>query len=454
MPLRIKIAAVSDKYRRPLSGFGGRARGKNEPYKEFATRSVAGPPLLVPEGQRPEGENVARFSPGDEVWVVGSTPNAKGQPGAYALAVGKSGDITEYPLAHPLYSNFKPDDPKAVFFLLGTEGRVHSAGRNSIIVDMTSERGTSGLWHMLPSDLGSVEQRGQKQLFVPGKIGDPVQVPLHEIADISIGGMDADFYIHRRGPLPVLGMPSEEPLTQGFAVKLLRVPYTSRKDIIQQIAKVWQTGVFRQLAKGSSGKKTLPIAMVEMIPIHINEYGPEPGNIRPGGRRKAEIDMKRSGFIRILAAKARPYQYSTMTDSDFLTHFNEILAESDRRKKHLSNYTSQMQGLRGKPTREVRLGDIASIKTGLSAGEADFWIQRNGTEISVGKPILLPDRGIKDQFGVKLNSNAGISVEDAMAQIHHHWRRGAFVPYARGTLNLKHIGLRDVAQAKLLIKEQ
>lgn len=307
MPLRLKIAAVSDKFRRPLSGKPSTARGKGEPYKEFATRSVAGPPLLVPEGQRPEGENVARFSPGDEVWVTGNTPNASGQPGAYALALGKSGDITKYPLAHPRQSTFDPADPKAVFFPIGTEGRVHSSGRNSVIVDMTSERGTSALWHMLPSDLGSVEQRGQKQLFVPGKIGDPLRVTLREIADISVGSLDADFWIHRRGPLPALGLPSTEPLRQGFAVKLLRLPYTSRKDIIQQVAKVWETGVFQQLAEGPAGKKTLPITKVEMIPILINDYGPEPGNIRPGGRRQAGIDMKRAGSIRILAAMARPY---------------------------------------------------------------------------------------------------------------------------------------------------
>jgi predicted kinase len=454
MPLRLKIAAISDKFKRPLKlppSWTTKSRGPDEPYKEFATESVAGPPLLVPEGQRPEDENVARFAPGDEVWVTGSSLDAQGQAGAFALASGRSGDVNKYPLPNPTHTNFNPGNEKAVFFPLGTEGRVHSVGRKSVIVDMTSARGTSALWHLLPDDLGSVQQRGQKDLFVPSRIGDSVEVPLMDIADISIGGADADFWIHRRGPLPALGLPSIEPLQNGFAVKLVRLPYTSRKDIIQQVHKVWETGVFRQLAEGPKGRQTLPQPSVEMIPIRINEYGAEPGNIRPGGRRQTRkpkrLAMKRTSSIRILAAMAKPYQYSTMTDKDFMSHFKEILEEHKRRQTHLTTYGEQVKRLQSSGYQELKLSDVADIRTGLT--QADFWIQRNGSEHAVGKPVTTP---MKDYFGVILRPDAGISVEDLMAQLHYLWRRGYYRPYAHGTLMLQHVRLKDVANTPIRIE--
>lgn len=159
--------------------------------------------------------------------------------------------------------------------------------------------------------------------------------------------------------------------------------------------------------------------------------------------------MKHSNSIRILAALARPYQYSTMPDKDFNSHFNEMLAEHKRRTEHKKTYLTQMQRLQSTGYKELRLKDVADLKTGLT--QADFWIQRNGSKHAVGKPVLTP---MKDYFGVILRPGADISVEDLMAQLHYLWRKGYYRPYAHGSLMLQHVRLSDVANTPIRVTDE
>lgn len=96
---------------------------------------------------------------------------------------------------------------------------------------------------------------------------------------------------------------------------------------------------------------------------------------------------------------------------------------------------------------ELKLFNIATVKTNFP--EADFWLIRKGSESEVGKPTRTfhPER-----LGIRVDQPK-IVIPDYLFYIFMHLQQvGYFRRRARGTLNLKHITVKDVEEIKLGVR--
>lgn len=110
---------------------------------------------------------------GDDIGPDGDTQ------GAYAVANGKSGDVTRFPLPND------PSNPKSKFVENGMPGVIRTYGKDTFVVEMPN-----GLWHFKRENVHQmkpVEERASpmKEQFKPGPANTPIRErgPKHELVE-------------------------------------------------------------------------------------------------------------------------------------------------------------------------------------------------------------------------------------------------------------------------------
>ena len=78
----------------------------------------------------------------------------------------------------------------------------------------------------------------------------------------------------------------------------------------------------------------------------------------------------------------------------------------------------------------------------VNLADADFYIQRNGTPETVGKPTLTPS---PDHFGVLVDRSRLLPDFFYLFAAHCH-QAGLYKPYAHGALALQHLRVDQVRQ--------
>jgi len=89
----------------------------------------------------------------------------------------------------------------------------------------------------------------------------------------------------------------------------------------------------------------------------------------------------------------------------------------------------------------MRIGDICIFKTNFP--EADFWLQRKGSEKSVGTPTK---EYSDENIGVKVMDKFEDRVDAGYLYYYFKYlhQQGAFEPISNGTLALKNIRISDI----------
>jgi hypothetical protein len=89
----------------------------------------------------------------------------------------------------------------------------------------------------------------------------------------------------------------------------------------------------------------------------------------------------------------------------------------------------------------MTIGDLCTFKTNFP--EADFWLQRKGTEDNVGKPLKEFN---EENIGVKIKEEYRDKVVPMYLYYHFQYlhMNGSFKPMAHGTLSLKNIKISDI----------
>lgn len=90
------------------------------------------------------------------------------------------------------------------------------------------------------------------------------------------------------------------------------------------------------------------------------------------------------------------------------------------------------------------LKHIADVKVNFQ--DADFWIQRKGSELTVGTPT---HNYSPEHIGVKVTDTSVVLPAYLFYAIQHLHNQGYFKPLARGTLRLQHIKTDDVQNIPL-----
>ena len=75
--------------------------------------------------------------------------------------------------------------------------------------------------------------------------------------------------------------------------------------------------------------------------------------------------------------------------------------------------------------------------------EADFWLQKRGSEQNVGKPMRKFSK-VQGQYNIGIKVPEGMNKEYVYAQLARLFRKGHWQRYSYGTLNLQHIRVDDV----------
>jgi len=75
--------------------------------------------------------------------------------------------------------------------------------------------------------------------------------------------------------------------------------------------------------------------------------------------------------------------------------------------------------------------------------EADFWLQKRGSEQNVGKPMRKFSK-IQGQYNIGIKVPEGMNKEYVYAQLARLFRKGYWQIHSYGSLNLQHIRVDDV----------
>lgn len=78
--------------------------------------------------------------------------------------------------------------------------------------------------------------------------------------------------------------------------------------------------------------------------------------------------------------------------------------------------------------------------------EADFWLQRRGSEENVGKPMRKFSE-IQGQYNIGIKVPEGMNKEYVYAQLASLYRKGYWRNKSQGTLKLQNIKVEDVKEA-------
>ena len=89
----------------------------------------------------------------------------------------------------------------------------------------------------------------------------------------------------------------------------------------------------------------------------------------------------------------------------------------------------------------MTLGNICAFKTNFP--EADFWLQRKGSEKTVGSPTK---EFYEENIGVKVKEEYQDKVDPSYLFYYFQFlhMRGVFAPMAHGTLGLKKVTIPDI----------
>ena len=89
----------------------------------------------------------------------------------------------------------------------------------------------------------------------------------------------------------------------------------------------------------------------------------------------------------------------------------------------------------------MKIGDVCIFKTNFP--EADFWLQRKGSEQSVGKPSK---EFYEENIGVKVKDEYLDKVDPNYLYYYFQYlhMQGVFAPISHGTLDLKNITINDI----------
>lgn len=99
----------------------------------------------------------------------------------------------------------------------------------------------------------------------------------------------------------------------------------------------------------------------------------------------------------------------------------------------------------------MTLDDICILKTDFP--EADFWIERKGSENKVGKPT----KSFSDEdIGVKVRDEFRDRVDPLFLYYYfmHLQQKGIFIEMSHGTLRLKHIRLSDIKSIPISFRDE
>ena len=75
--------------------------------------------------------------------------------------------------------------------------------------------------------------------------------------------------------------------------------------------------------------------------------------------------------------------------------------------------------------------------------EADFWLQKRGSEQNVGKPMRKFSK-VQGQYNIGIKVPEGMNKEYVYAQLAALFRKGYWQTHSYGTINLQHIRVDDV----------
>tara|TARA_R100001377_G_scaffold85135_1_gene70454 strand:- start:304 stop:771 length:468 start_codon:yes stop_codon:yes gene_type:complete len=75
--------------------------------------------------------------------------------------------------------------------------------------------------------------------------------------------------------------------------------------------------------------------------------------------------------------------------------------------------------------------------------EADFWLQKRGSEQNVGKPLRKFGK-VQGKYNIGIKVPKGMNKEYVYAQLAALFRKGYWQTHSYGTLNLQHIRVDDV----------
>ena len=88
---------------------------------------------------------------------------------------------------------------------------------------------------------------------------------------------------------------------------------------------------------------------------------------------------------------------------------------------------------------QSRLKNYCSVKTNFP--DADFWLQRKGDINSVGKPTK---EFSQEHIGIKVEATDVFDPNYLFYVFQHLYSSGKLKAFARGTLNLQNITIRDI----------
>lgn len=89
----------------------------------------------------------------------------------------------------------------------------------------------------------------------------------------------------------------------------------------------------------------------------------------------------------------------------------------------------------------MKLGDVCIFKTNFE--DADFWLQRKGSEKSVGTPLKEYN---EENIGVKVKDEYQDRIDPNYLYYYFMMlhQKGLFGPISHGTLKLKNISIADI----------
>lgn len=97
----------------------------------------------------------------------------------------------------------------------------------------------------------------------------------------------------------------------------------------------------------------------------------------------------------------------------------------------------------------MTLGDICIFKTNFP--DADFWLQRKGSEETVGKPLK---DYYEENIGVKVMGEFKDKVDSNYLYYYFQYlhQRGVFAPMSHGSLKLKNVTISDIKSIPISFK--
>ena len=89
----------------------------------------------------------------------------------------------------------------------------------------------------------------------------------------------------------------------------------------------------------------------------------------------------------------------------------------------------------------MTIGDVCEFKTKFE--DADFWLQRKGSETTVGKPLK---EYYEENIGVKVMDEYRDRIDPNYLYYYFQFlhQQGVFAPIAHGTLSLKNVRISDI----------